>query len=238
MYIVKEGWLKVVKTSSVGREIILNILGPGNVFNTIAVFVKFNNPDTVIAYEKTNLYSVRHATISKLLDINQDFPCSLLEQFALQLQKTTEMIGSLSLQTVENRLANFIISGADDGSFMRSKWALESMIGLAITGILMARQSGQINGLFRFDTPYATILSLKHLFSIAMAVIALIRLLGFRKLESQKKMSSKKKEPHSCAYQYISWSIDPSTKFNSECFLTKIGNKTFVLNNLFKNKNQ
>jgi putative copper export protein len=52
-----------------------------------------------------------------------------------------------------------------------------SMFGLAITGLLQAKQGGQFEGLFSFGNSYSTVLSLKHLIMLSMVAIALVRTL-------------------------------------------------------------
>jgi len=54
-----------------------------------------------------------------------------------------------------------------------------SMIGLAITGILLSRASGIYGGAFSFANPFSAALSIKHVLSIAMVAIALVRRFAF-----------------------------------------------------------
>ena len=53
--------------------------------------------------------------------------------------------------------------------------AITSMIGLIITGLLMTNRVVTLNGLLDFSTPYTVALSIKHIISIFMVTIALIR---------------------------------------------------------------
>ena len=50
-----------------------------------------------------------------------------------------------------------------------------SMAGLAATGLLLSNRSPNFTGLLSFSTPYATVLSLKHLAMVAMVAVALVR---------------------------------------------------------------
>jgi putative copper export protein len=52
-----------------------------------------------------------------------------------------------------------------------------SIVGLGVTGMLLARRSPAFQGLFGFGSPYATVLSSKHILVLLMVVIALIRTL-------------------------------------------------------------
>lgn len=53
--------------------------------------------------------------------------------------------------------------------------AIISMVGLAVTGILMTRLSSEVTGLFTFGSPYANALSIKHLLMILMLAVAFAR---------------------------------------------------------------
>ncbi len=56
-----------------------------------------------------------------------------------------------------------------------------SMVGLAITGAVMAKHSPHFLGLFHFGNPYANTLAIKHIFVILMVLIALVRTLVLSK---------------------------------------------------------
>lgn len=57
----------------------------------------------------------------------------------------------------------------------QSRWVYAGIAILAITGILMARLSGNISRPFDFSNPYATVLSLKHILVIIVSLIAILR---------------------------------------------------------------
>ena len=58
-----------------------------------------------------------------------------------------------------------------------------SMVGLILTGLLMAKQSGQSTGFLTFGNPYSTILSIKHILYILMILLSIFRSLIIDKLE-------------------------------------------------------
>lgn len=55
-----------------------------------------------------------------------------------------------------------------------------SIVGLAVTGALLARRSPVYGGLFSFADPYSAVLSLKHLVVLLMVAIALLRSVALR----------------------------------------------------------
>ena len=74
----------------------------------------------------------------------------------------------------------------------QSRWVYFGIIVLFASGVLMTRLSGQSNGLLDFTNTYATVLSIKHILVILMAMIAVIRSTVFRKAASSMNKGKKK----------------------------------------------
>ena len=78
---------------------------------------------------------------------------------------------------------------AIDGIQDRLKpFALTSMAGLAITGLLLGRSSKNFTGLMDFGTQYMTALSLKHILIVVMVILAFVRLSINKKVKIKKNM--------------------------------------------------
>lgn len=60
--------------------------------------------------------------------------------------------------------------------------AMISMLGLAITGMLLTKRSPAAGGLFQFGTPYGTALAIKHILMVLMVLVAAARTLVNKKL--------------------------------------------------------
>lgn len=50
-----------------------------------------------------------------------------------------------------------------------------SIVVLIVTGLLLSNQSAAFQGLFRFNNPYAIVLSLKHILVLGMVAVAVLR---------------------------------------------------------------
>jgi len=98
------------------------------------------------------------------------------------------------LPTIRKEIKDGGLQGAviDKVMSQHSKWVYIGIVVLAGTGMLMARMSGQTSGLFNFNNPYATILSIKHILVILITVIAIIRSVMFKNAASGKDKSKKK----------------------------------------------
>ncbi|MHA1867018.1 MAG: hypothetical protein ACTSVB_08855 [Candidatus Heimdallarchaeaceae archaeon] len=67
-----------------------------------------------------------------------------------------------------------------------------SIIGLAITGLLLGKASSNFEGLMSFSTNYGTMLSIKHIIVIFMVIIALFRSIFIKKIAFKNKKVAEK----------------------------------------------
>ena len=98
------------------------------------------------------------------------------------------------LPTIRKEIKDMELQGSVIDKIMsrHSKWVYLGVAVLAVTGMLMARFSGQTSGLFNFASTYGTILSIKHILVILISVIALVRSIAFKSAASSKNKSKKK----------------------------------------------
>ncbi len=75
----------------------------------------------------------------------------------------------LTISTIKKRMSIFVYV---------------SMVGLIVTGLLMAKQSGQSTGFLSFENTYTSILSTKHILYILMILLSISRSLIIDKLEN------------------------------------------------------
>ena len=105
LYVIEEGWLKVVKTSLDGREQTLQTLGPEDVFNALSVFTGVPNQATVEALEKSTLWLMPREAMLRLLDENPCMAQAVIQDLAGRVQHLISLVEDLSLRSVEARLA-------------------------------------------------------------------------------------------------------------------------------------
>ncbi len=98
------------------------------------------------------------------------------------------------LPTIRKEIKDVKLQGSviDKVMIRHSKWVYLGIVFLAVTGMLMARFSGQTSGLFDFASTYGTILSIKHILVILITVIGLVRSVAFKNAASSKDKSKKK----------------------------------------------
>ena len=65
-------------------------------------------------------------------------------------------------------------------------FVIVSIIGVILTGIQLSLSGGRVNGFFSFSSGYATILSIKHIFSALMVLLAVTRTIVLNKSKNSK----------------------------------------------------
>lgn len=130
--VVTTGWLKAIKLSPDGREHILDLLGPGDVFNAIGVFATERNPATVIALEPAQVWLFPRSLMRQLLDTHPALAHAVIEDLAGRVLHLITAVEDLSLRTVEARLARLLLeqteSDTSSDTVLRQPWATQAEI--------------------------------------------------------------------------------------------------------------
>lgn len=124
--IVQDGWLKAIKIAADGREQILSFLGPGEVFNAVAVFAGDSNPATVIALAPSTIWIIQRGTMLRLLDDHPSLARAVIQDLAHRVLHLIQLVEDLSLRTVEARLARLLLEQAQTDILPRQRWATQS----------------------------------------------------------------------------------------------------------------
>ncbi len=126
LYYVDVGWVKVVKMSPDGREQILRLWGPGELFGGVGVFVNRPAPATAIALESTEIWILQHETIRQVFKANPAMALPVMEFMANRISELMELVADLSLHTVTERLARALLEQAEGDVVQRPRWATQS----------------------------------------------------------------------------------------------------------------
>jgi CRP/FNR family transcriptional regulator len=125
-YYVHSGWLKEVKSSPEGREQILQLLGPGEIFNFMGIFVDRPNPATVIALEPSGVWLLPRTAFHEALAGNSELALHVAEALAAQVVHLVQLVSDLSLRSLEARLAQRLLDQAAAGVVVRQQWATQA----------------------------------------------------------------------------------------------------------------
>src|SRR5689334_25199921 len=105
LYLVTDGKVKLGRTSSDGRENLLAILGPGQMFGELSLFDPGPRSATVTAVTETSLLTLSHDDLIRWLEGRPGVSLGLLAQLAGRLRKTNEVVADLVFSDVPGRVA-------------------------------------------------------------------------------------------------------------------------------------
>jgi CRP-like cAMP-binding protein len=114
LFVIIKGKVKVARTSTDGREVILSILGESDFFGEMAILDGLNRSATVTAIEESELFIIQRNDFIDLLKNHPEVSISLLQELTGRLRSADIKIKALSLKDAEGKVATVILQIADD----------------------------------------------------------------------------------------------------------------------------
>lgn len=122
LFVVTDGKIKLGRTSADGRENLLAILGPGQMFGELSLFDPGPRSATATAVTDCEMQSLGHDELVRWLGDHPNVARALLHQLAARLRRTNEVVADLVFSDVPGRVAKALIDlasrfgrKADDG---------------------------------------------------------------------------------------------------------------------------
>jgi CRP-like cAMP-binding protein len=115
LYFVVSGVVKVFKTSTDGREQILQIVRPGESFNDAPIFDGGPNPASAQAMGPVVLYGIRNSDMGPILRTHPQVALNVIHVLSQKLRHLVSLVEDLSFKHVTARLAKILLEYAGDG---------------------------------------------------------------------------------------------------------------------------
>lgn len=109
LYVILEGKLKLGTSSGDGRENLLSILGPGEMFGELSLFDPGPRTSTATAVTDCRLLSLGHKQAIPWITAHPQVSLELLARMAQRLRRTNEAVGDLVFSDVPGRVAKALI---------------------------------------------------------------------------------------------------------------------------------
>ena len=113
MYVILDGKVKLGHTSPDGRESLLAVLGPGEVFGELSLFDPGPRTATATAVTDTVVVGLGHADLRPWLTGRPEVAEALLQALAQRLRRTNEALADLVFSDVPGRVAKQLLELAD-----------------------------------------------------------------------------------------------------------------------------
>ena len=105
LYVILDGKIKLGTSSGDGRENLLSILGPGEMFGELSLFDPNPRTSTATAVTDAKLLSLGQAKLIPWLAENPKVALNLLASLAQRLRRTNEAVGDLVFSDVPGRVS-------------------------------------------------------------------------------------------------------------------------------------
>ena len=109
LYVIGEGKVKLGRTSTDGRENLVAILGPGEMFGELSLFDPGPRTMTATAVAETQLMGLTNDSLSGLLYGRPEVAKALLAALAQRLRRTNEHLADLVFTDVPGRVAKALL---------------------------------------------------------------------------------------------------------------------------------
>ena len=108
MYLLVQGWVRLHKVSREGRETVIKIIKPGEVFAEVILFERKSYPVTAVALTDALMFKILRRDLLSLL-WQEDFRNDFIAMLMRKQRYLTEKIQQLTNQDVEQRFRAFLL---------------------------------------------------------------------------------------------------------------------------------
>lgn len=108
-YIVLTGKVKVTKISHDGKEIILEIISPFDIFGGVAVLRNFPYPANAVAMEDAEILKISRKNLMRLVDRFPNLMFCIALQLGDRMKSSYDTLKNIALERVEARIAALLL---------------------------------------------------------------------------------------------------------------------------------
>jgi len=159
LFILADGNVKVLKHTMMGKDIILEIMSPGDIFGGVAVLDNKPYPASAQAMKSTQVIKIKR---QDLLRIMEDYPILKLQMvsyFSDKLRDAHEMLKNIATERVERRIAALLLKlsekvGAEDSGhrtigFSLTRQEISEMVGTTVETCIRTMSKFQKQGMVK-----------------------------------------------------------------------------------------
>ena len=128
VFAICEGTVKITRVNDEGKEVILALLGPGEIFGEMAIIDGESRSANALAQENCILLAFPQNEFIRILKSHFEVSFALMSELARRLRKSDQQIEALSLSDAENRIGVSMLNLAEDmGIIRKGKVTIEKL---------------------------------------------------------------------------------------------------------------
>ncbi len=115
IFFLKEGHVKLSRLTKDGKEIILDVIGPGEIFGELSFSVtEESNGELAQALDEAVICTMKKKDFESLLKMRPELNFELTKRIGLRLRKFEERISDMVFKDVRKRIASFLVRYAEE----------------------------------------------------------------------------------------------------------------------------
>ena len=119
VFVVQSGTIKITRVNDEGKEVILALLGPGEIFGELAILDGEARSANALAQENCELLAINKEDFLHILKNNFSVSYNVMCELAKRLRKSDQQIEALSLSDAEHRIGVSLLNLAEDMGVIR-----------------------------------------------------------------------------------------------------------------------
>lgn len=134
LIVINKGKVKISKATEDGKEQIIRILNAGDFMGELSLFAQYPLKNNADSLEDTSVCIIDSEKIHGLIENNPSIALKIIKELSLRLGRTEELIESIGLRDVEQRLADILLKSADEKNIVKlsiSKKDLAAHMGMS-----------------------------------------------------------------------------------------------------------
>ncbi len=158
-YLVAEGSVKILKHSMMGKDIILEVISPGDIFGGVAVLDKKPFPATAQAMEQTTVIRISRQNLLRIMEEYPILKLEIVKYFSDKLRDAHEMLKNIATERVEKRIAALLLKlsekvGIEEGDYRKidfplTRQEIAEMVGTTVETCIRTMSKFQKKGMIK-----------------------------------------------------------------------------------------
>ena len=115
IFLLKKGHVKISRLSPEGKEVILEVIGPGEIFGELSLLeAGSQRSEMAQALDDVVICAVKQENFEKLMMKNPELNFRVTKRIGLRMKKFEERVTDLVFKDVRKRLASFLVGYAEE----------------------------------------------------------------------------------------------------------------------------
>jgi CRP/FNR family transcriptional regulator len=154
LYVLNTGRIKISRININGKEQVIRILGPGEFMGELSLFGSKPLTDNAEVIEATTMCVIKGDKLKELMGKYSSIAFKVMDELSKRLENAENLIEVISLNSVEQRLAQVLITLAGEGDqvdLLMKKGDLASQMGMSQETLSRKLTAFQDEGLIKLQ---------------------------------------------------------------------------------------